>query len=472
MKLFDRHTIHSRLRTSMRTRHRATAAIGAATALLLLAGCSGLGSTATTQSSSSVHNAQIPALNPNEKVTISFESYNLSQATWAGTINNLITEFEKEHPNITVKGQAPAATGSGNSSYIASVQAEMLAGNPPDVAQLTFDGLDYIANHMGVSPIEKLVGTQAVDDALGGQYPMNKNAAHLASLNGITYGIPFVFSTPVLWYNSTALEKAGITDPDFSTWDSLERVAQQLKAKTGKPPLTISCTVTGGDWCMQGIIKSDGGSIVSSDRKTLEFGDTGSVTAVEEMRKLYDEGLLENLDATSQYTAFAKGESLIQLQTSALQSTFQAGAQAGGWQLKSAMMPAFQGHQLAPTNSGSALFIISKDPAKQAAAWEFIKFMTSPTAYEQISTKIGYLPLRDTMTEGNGPLAQWRKQNPLVEPNLKQLDMLQPWDAYPGTNYAQISTIFMQAVENSIFNGKDPQQTMQAAQSQAQALVQ
>ncbi|WP_431279157.1 extracellular solute-binding protein [Leifsonia poae] len=369
----------------------AATALAAVTAIALT-GCVGAGVAATSADESGTV-ATIPALKSDQKVSITFESYNLAQAgAWTDTIQGLITEFEKQHPNITVTGQAPTAAAGANTSYISSVQTEMLAGKTPDVAQLTFDALDYIANDLGAQPISKLVGDKAVQDAFGGKYPMNPNAAKLGDWNGVTYGIPYVFSTPVLWYNATALANAGITNPDFSTWDGLEKVATQLKAKTGTAPVTISCTVTGGDWCMQGLIKSNGGKIVSADHKSIQFGDAGSVGAVQEMRDLNDKGLLQNLDSTSMYTAFASGKSLIQVQTSALQSMFMAGAKAGGWELKNTTLPAFGDKKVAPTNSGSALFIMSKDAAKQAAAWEFIKFMTSPTAYEQISTKIGYLP--------------------------------------------------------------------------------
>lgn len=452
---------------SIRTRLVAATAL-AATAALALTGCMGAGAV----SGDTDAPATIPTLAPDQKVSITFESYNLAQAgAWTDTIQGLIKTFESQHPNITVTGQAPSAASGSNTSYIASVQTEILAGNAPDVAQLTFDGLDYIANDMGAQPISTLVGKKAVQDALGGTYPMNPKAATLGDWNGVTYGIPYVFSTPVLWYNATALAAAGIPDPDFSTWDGLEKVATQLKEKTGTAPVTISCTVTGGDWCMQGIIKSNGGKILGADHKTIEFGGDDAVGAIEKMRQLNDKGLLQNLDATSMYGAFASGKSLIQVQTSALQSAFMAGAKSGGWELKNTTLPAFGDKPVAPTNSGSALFIFSKDPAKQAAAWEFIRFMTSPTAYEQISTKIGYLPLRDTMTQGDGPLADWAKSNPLVAPNIAQLQQLQPWESYPGANYSQISTIFSKAVEDSIYYGKDPKATMQAAQEQAQSLV-
>jgi ABC-type glycerol-3-phosphate transport system substrate-binding protein len=47
----------------------------------------------------------------------------------------------------------------------------------------------------------------------------------------------------------------------------------------------------------------------------------------------------------------------------------------------------------------SALFIVTKDPAKRKAAWEFVQFSTGPEAYTSITSKIGYLPLRTALAE-------------------------------------------------------------------------
>jgi multiple sugar transport system substrate-binding protein len=134
-------------------------------------------------------------------------------------------------------------------------------------------------------------------------------------------------------------------------------------------------------------------------------------------------------------------------------------------------MPAFGDKQVVPTNSGSALFMFSQDPAKQRAAWELIKFLTSDHAYEKITTGIGYLPLRTSLTEGDGALADWASSNPLVTPNLAQLDDLEPWQSYPGNSYVQVDDILATAVEDSVFYGKDPATTMAEAQKRAQALI-
>lgn len=452
------------MRTTART--RALALVGLAT--LALAGCATAGATdaATTTE-------VIPELDPDQKIEIVFESYNLLQAgAWTDTIQGLVADFEAEHPNITVKAQPTQGASSAGTNTVGSVQTQMLAGNPPDVAQLTFDTLDFAVTELGAQPVERLVGSEAVDEALGGEHPMHERAAVLGDWDGELYGMPYVFSTPVLFYNATALEAAGLpVDIDLSTWDAVEKAAATVTAATGKPSMSITCAVKGGSWCMQGMIRSAGGRVLSEDRSTIEFGEPEAVGAVQELRDLYDAGVLANEDSTAQYESFARGDTVFQLNTSALQSTFMAAAAAGGWTLANTGMPAFGDQPVVPTNSGSALFMFSKDPAKQRAAWEFMTFMTSDHAYEKISTGIGYLPLRTSLTEEGGALHEWTESNPLVGPNLAQLDHLEPWVSYPGDSYVQVDDILATAIEDSVFYGKDPAATMADAQERAQALI-
>lgn len=451
----------------MNTRKRMATVALAAAVVAVLTGCSA--AAAPTTSSANL----IPALTADQKVSITFESYNLLQAgAWTDTVMGLISDFEEANPNITVKAQPTQGTTTAGANTVGSVQTQMLAGNAPDVAQLTFDTVDFAVNELGAQPISTLVGAEEMADAFGGEYPFHPKAAVLSDWDGITYGMPYVLSTPVLFYNATAFQAAGLSaTSDLSTWDKVKTAALAITAKTGKPALTIPCAVTGGNWCLQGMILSNGGRVLSEDRTKIQFGEEGAVATVSMLRDLFDAGVLANLDAPGQYEAFARGDSAIQLTTSALQGTFMAGAEAGGWELRNTGMPAFGDKPVVPTNSGSALFIFSADQAKQRASWELIKFMTSAHAYEQITTKIGYLPLRSTLTEAGAPLADWATANPLVAPNLAQLDNLQPWESYPGNSYVQVDDILATAVEESVFYGKNPATTMADAQERAQALI-
>ncbi|MEV7474281.1 ABC transporter substrate-binding protein [Pseudarthrobacter oxydans] len=438
----------------------------AATAALALAACSG-----TTQAGSTA--AQIPELSADQKVEITFESYNLASAgVWTDTVNGLIADFEAAHPNIDVTGQAPQGGGAAGSNTVSSVQTQLLAGSVPDVAQLPFDSLDFAATQLGANAISDLVGRDAIDEHLAGEHPFHENAKTLADWNGKTYGIPYVFSTPVLFYNASQLAAAGLpADVDLSTWDKVFEAAKAVTAKTGKPSIDVSCSVKGGNWCMQGVFKSNGAQVLSDDRSTIEFGSPAAADTVSMFADMYKAGVLHNTDFTSMMESFAKGDTAMQLTTSALQGSFIAAAGKSGWELKAAGMPGFGNTPAVPTNSGSALFILSQDPAKQRASWELIKFLTSDHAYEQISTKIGYLPLRTSLTEQGGGLYEWAQKNPLLAPNLAQLDRLQPWVSYPGNSYVQVDDILATAIEDVVFYGKEPASTMAEAQRRAQELL-
>lgn len=450
----------------MRTLHSLAVTIVAGTAALTLAACG-----SATQANSVV--AKIPELTADQQVEITFESYNLAQAgVWTDTIKGLISDFEKAHPNIHVTAQAPQGGGAVGSNTVSSVQTQLLAGKAPDVAQLTFDTLDFAATQLGAQPISDLVGQDAIDAHLDGEHPFHENAQTLADWNGKTYGIPYVFSTPVLFYNATQLEAAGLpADVDLSTWDKVLTVAKAVTAKTGKPSLDISCSVKGGNWCMQGIFKSNGAEVLSGDRKTIGFGSDAAADTVSKLADMNTAGVLRNSDSGSMYEGFAKGETALQLTTSALQGMFMSSAAKAGWQLKAAGMPGFGDKPSVPTNSGSALFVLSQDPAKQRASWELIKFMTSDRAYKEISSKIGYLPLRTSLTEKGGALYDWAQKNPLLAPNLAQLDRLQPWVSYPGNSYVQVDDILATAIEDVVYYGKDAKSTMAEAQRRAQDLL-
>ena len=63
------------------------------------------------------------------------------------------------------------------------------------------------------------------------------------------------------------------------------------------------------------------------------------------------------------------------------------------------------------------------------------------------------------------------KTHPLVQPNLEQLKVLEPWEAMPGANYRQIVKTMMDAVELSITGKVDVAATLKAAQDITQPML-
>ncbi|MDJ0394196.1 ABC transporter substrate-binding protein [Rhodococcus sp. G-MC3] len=443
------------------------------TSALVLTACGGLGSTTTTEAATA--SASVPELTDDQQVSIVFESYNYGLAgAWTDTFNTLIGEFEKQHPNITVTAQKPQGNSPNPATdTVSSIQNQTVAGAPPDVAQLGFSDLDFTIHQLGAQSLDNLFGKDEVQKNFDGtKHAYAPTARTLADWDGTTYGVPFVFSTPVFYYNATLFEQAGLNPADPpSTWDEVADAAKTIADRTGKGGVYLDClTKSAKDWCFQSLVRSNGGRVISEDRTSLEFADEAAVEATTMAQSLVADGATPVLSQQQGYEAFARGDMGMILETSAIQGTFTKGAK-DKWDLRATTMPSFGDEPVVPTNSGASLFTFASDPAKQRASWELMKFLTSEQSYTAISQGIGYLPLRTGLVDDPEGLQNWAATSPLIGPNLQQLESMEPWVSMPGNNYLQIRDGMMDAVESIVYQGADPGPTLNAALDQGTALL-
>ncbi|MBD1380493.1 ABC transporter substrate-binding protein [Metabacillus arenae] len=397
-----------------------------------------------------------------EEVTLRFYSYNLGNAAHGTGTQMLIDEFMKEHPNINIEG-VPVPIAEVNSR----IHADVVAGNSPDIAQMGFNAADSIVNEMKAIPLESIASEKELEEHFEGFSP---NAVNLGKLNGQTYGLPFTISTPVLFYNASLFKQAGL-DPNQppKNWGEVKEYALAIKDATDASGIQIASDSY--DWIIQALIASNGGQVVSDNRKEVTFGSDEAIESIKMWQDLVQSGAHSKMTYEEAKEAMFQGKIGMFLLSSAVQSTLIDSAESGGWELRSAEMPGFGEQQSRPTNSGSGLFVLSDDPVKQKAAWEFMKFVTSERGYTIITSEIGYLPLRPEIVKDPEYLQEWAEKNPLIQPNLNQLERLTPWTSYPGENYSNIEKILVEAVRKATFTDGDVKKIMQDAQLRAQDLV-
>jgi len=400
-----------------------------------------------------------------EPVTIRFYNYNLAGAGIGKDATvEMIDSFMAANPKITVEGIPTPAP-----DVISIVQADVIAGNGPDIAQIIFADFSYAAENFGVPALEDIVPAEELAGHFGGLFP---RGLELGRLDGKTYGLAYVFSTPVLFYNADLFRAAGLNpDAPPRTWDEVGVAANAITKATGKPGLLTGIFGPSSyDWLYQGFVKSNGGSVMSEDRKTLTFGGTESIEALTMMRGLAQSGAMPNSTSADSIEAMSTGNAGMFLITSAVQAVLLKGAK-DKFELRSAPMPTFGDKPATPTNSGSALMIMTQDPVKQRAAWELMKHLTSDYGYNIITSKIGYVPLRQSTVESEEFLAPFLRDNPVMSPNIAQLQSLTPWQSFPGPNYRQIMTTMMTAAEQAVFGEGDIATLMTDAQANAQPLL-
>ncbi len=128
-------------------------------------------------------------------VTITFYNYNLASASaGADATRELIADFEAQNPNIKVETVAVPSN-----EIVTRLQADLAAGQQPDVAQLVFRDLYYIASDLGANALEDMAGAEGYAELVDGLIPRGLD---LGKIDGKTYGLAYTFSTPVLFYNA------------------------------------------------------------------------------------------------------------------------------------------------------------------------------------------------------------------------------------------------------------------------------
>lgn len=406
--------------------------------------------------------AEMPAT-VDKPVTISFYNYNLASASaGADATKELIAGFEKKFPNIKVETVAVPSN-----EIMSRVQADIVAGKQPDVAQLVFRDLIYIASDLGANALEDMVDAKELKDQFAGMIPQG---LELGKVDGKTYGLAYTFSTPILFYNGDLFKQAGL-DPEKPprTWDDVNAAGKAIKEKTGKNGFFPGAYgPTDGTFVYQSIVMSNGGKV--RDGNKLTFADRDAADAVKMLRGMVDSGAHAKIDPASGPDTLAAGNMGMFLYTSALLSSVKKSAQ-GKFDLRLAPMPSFGDKPTAPTNSGSALFVFSKDPDKQRASYELLKYLTSKEAYTIITSKIGYLPLRLDIVDDPNYLGPWLEENPMFRANIKQLDRLTANIAFPGPNYRQVEKMMMDGVREAVFGNGDPVEALKGAQEQGQDLM-
>jgi len=326
--------------------------------------------------------------------------------------------------------------------------------------------LVYAAEQMGAQALEDVAGDELAAHAEG----FVPSGLALGQVEGKTYGLAYVFSTPILYINRTLFEQAGL-DPDRPprTWDEVKAAGIAIAEKTGKHGFFPGAYgPIDGTFVYQSIIMSNGGKVREGNR--LTFADKDQADAVAMLRNLVDAGAHARIDVGAHLDTFQSGNLGMFLYTTAVLNHFEKAA-AGNFELGLAPLPSFGEKPTAPTNSGAAIFMFSQDPVKQRAAWELMKFLTSAEAYTTITTKIGYLPLRPAIVDDPRYLKDWIEANPKYRVNLEQLERLTPNVAFGGDNYRQVENLMMDAVREAVFGNGDPHEALRVAQERAQQLM-
>ena len=154
-------------------------------------------------------------LKPSNKPENDVVFWTLQMNDFAPYITGVISEFEKENPEIKIKW-IDVPFSEGEKRTLASV----LSDNPPDLINLNPDFTALLAQRGALYEIEEQYTKQ-----------YNQEITDALKYNGKLYSLPWYATSAVTIYNKELAAKAGVKLPE--TYEDLADIAPAVRQKTG-----------------------------------------------------------------------------------------------------------------------------------------------------------------------------------------------------------------------------------------------
>jgi len=362
-----------------------------------------------------------------EKTTITFSQGVLSYQT---LLAELGAEFEAANPSMAVK----FVTDGDNWDPLLNntIRAALVNGLPDGTWQsLTYAGI--LANRKIALPLNPLFGNDLKNlDALGLSKPM----IEATSVAGQVYCLPYGTTVPVIYCNMDLLRKAGYSQPQPpSTWEEIFEIGAKVAALGGGINGGYIEYTSTNAWMFQNLLNSFGGRMMNEGNRAIAFDGPEGRQALE---TLYKFGDILKTDMTQEQSrqAFKAGATAMHVQ-SASGMTSTAKAAAGHFELAIAQFPVASANgRLA--GAGHGFFMFTKDPAKQKAVWEFMKFATSPKGQMILAKNSGYMPINILALKDPAFLDVYFKINPDHRGVVERLAITGDQFSFPSDNTVKI----------------------------------
>ncbi|MEC0182720.1 ABC transporter substrate-binding protein [Paenibacillus peoriae] len=304
-------------------------------------------------------------------------------------IDQIVSDFNASQSKIMVK-----ATFQGNyDESLNKLKASLGSDTGPALVQVNDVGTRFMIDSGAAVPVQSYIDKEKYDIS-----KMEPNILNYYKIDHKLYSMPFNSSTAILYYNKDLFKAAGL-DPEKppTTFDELTKAAQKLSAK-GIMGLSLYIE----PWFMEQFFAVQGADYVDHDNgrtspATQSLANTeAGVKTLTWWKALVDGKLAHNYGRTADDAkmVFTSGQAAMMLNsTGALRGI--VNTVGGKFEVGTGQLPKAEPSQAGGTIVGGASNWIlgNKSQEEQDAAWEFIKYLSSPKVQAYWSVNSGYFPI-------------------------------------------------------------------------------
>lgn len=374
----------------------------------------------------------------------------------------IASEFMARNPNIKITFRAPTP------GYEEATQQTLRQAVTKQLPDIAFHGLNrqriFSDRDLAVD-LQPFIRKEANWARMG----YDQALLSLGQVGGRQTGLGFALSTPIVFVNNDLLKRAGVSLQGMTgSWDSVIAAARKVReASPGSNGIHVEWDIT-GNWMWQTLVFSNGGRMLSSDEKTVEFDSPAGQQAIRTLGRLVDEAGMKNLSPSNAVQDFASGN-LAMLVTSTARLGQLNRMSAGKFEIKTAPMPIAANGRLPA--GGKVAMMFTRDPQRQAAAWEYIKFATGPVGATIMVRRTGYFPGNNIPANDAAMLKTFYEQNPNHLTAIRQLPIMTAWYAFPGENGLKITEVMKDHLQTVVLREVAPTDVLKTMTRDVRALL-
>lgn len=393
-----------------------------------------------------------------KSVTITFMEA-MSSGTQKPTLDDLVQNFQKTHAGITINLIAEPNYG----VLLQKEQAAVAAGQPPTIGQAYESWAASFADSQAIVPLDTYVNNRKTGIPASLRTHMWRGVwKDLFLPDGKIWMWPFNKSDYVLFYNADKLQKAHLSPP--RTW--VQYAADEKKLSGGSDwgesidTGTLSAPAN-GTYEYLSIVRAFGGSWIKNGKPNLDT--KAAVKALAFLQDLKLHGALQVGTNYPEETALGAGRSAFAI-SSIAGYPYMLAEVGNKFTMGVAPLPNGsngQGNAMAGTN----VVIFSKaSSAERAAAWQFMKYLSSPHATAYWAEKTGYLPVTKSALVYMKSYIAAHPYQKIAAQSLQSAGGTPPY-AWWNVAVGQVA----QAMQAVLDNGAKPADALASAQQAAMA---
>ncbi|MDI9520949.1 MAG: ABC transporter substrate-binding protein [Bacillota bacterium] len=316
--------------------------------------------------------------------------------TNAEVIAKMTEAFNASQDKIEVEAQYQGEYDDAINKLKATAMGEAL---PFDIVQSYEIGSRFIIDSGKMVPVQNYIDKTGFDTSV-----IEPNLLAYYTIGGVINSMPFNCSTPLMYYNKTAFDEAGITEIP-TTVDGILAIAEKLTTYDADGKIDrAGFTFSNYGWFFEqwtgkmGRAYVNNGNGRDSYATKVAFDENGAALDLfkmwEKIAKSPHTYYIERGGTSQARAAFVAGKTAIFLASTANLAGVLANV-GDSFEVGTAYFPYVnEGDKGGVSTGGGTLWMVnSGDEAKMDASWEFIQYMISPENQAVWNASTGYFPI-------------------------------------------------------------------------------